>query len=156
MWQDVDQSYVVLWLTLGKRDSSSTRAMMFMGLDAIRSRVSWLSTNLMCAHWMPSLSYSSCQSNMGGKTRKHTHSTHVQRIVPLHSKSSIAKCTTAQQWCHNKFVLGIMLICAILSRTIIKWLKLYCEWCHNKFDVDPMDAFLIVLFLLARDGWKNI
>ena len=32
----------------------------------------------------------------------------VQRIVPLHSRRTIA-----QQWCHNKFVLRIMWICTI-------------------------------------------
>ena len=145
----------------------------------------------MWAHWMPSLSYSSCQPNMGGKTRTHSHSNmhlcvvcftdvyitailvtiqdcasgvgrlwankalegqaivhkqslappmlcllrgfrrswivqhlvsllctfqwelNLQRIVPLHKRNTIAKCTTAQQWCHNKFALRIMWICKI-------------------------------------------
>ena len=47
--------------TLGNLLSSSTRARMFMGLTAMRSRASWLSTNSMCSQLMPSRLYSCCE-----------------------------------------------------------------------------------------------
>ena len=47
--------------TFGNLLSSSTRARMFMGLTAMRSRASWLSTNSMCCQLMPSRLYSCCE-----------------------------------------------------------------------------------------------
>ena len=47
--------------TFGNLLSSSTRARMFRGLTAMRSRASWLSTNSMCCQLMPSRLYSCCE-----------------------------------------------------------------------------------------------
>ena len=45
----------------------------------------------------------------------------VNRTITLYVS---CKLTIAQQWCHNKFALRIILICAILSRAeIILWMK---------------------------------
>ena len=48
--------------TFGNLLSSSTNEMMFRGLADRISRISWLSLNSMCSHWMRSLSYSACSS----------------------------------------------------------------------------------------------